>query len=96
MLKLRDVPEPTYEESWEYENGTNGRAFIIWPADVGSELVSVRVDVTALSDHIGGDGLGRHTGKIRAALEQYRDVIQELAQSKYQNGVSEVTLDRFG
>jgi hypothetical protein len=46
----------------------------------------------ALGDY-DGHPLGINTGEIEAALVRHRDLIQQLAQAKYQSGNSEVTLD---
>jgi hypothetical protein len=89
MLTLRDPPNPRNEISWDYTGGT----FIVWPADYGLNHVRVKIGVAALSDYIGGDGVGMLNGEIEAALVQHRDLIQRLAQAKYRRGSSAVTLD---
>jgi hypothetical protein len=71
MLILRDIPNPTDENCWEYAGGERigqSKNYIVWPTDDGPKLVRVKINVTALSDYIAGDGLGMNPGKIEAAL----------------------------
>jgi hypothetical protein len=68
LLILRDVPNLRVESAWEYKSGPSiaqNTSFIAWPADDGPRFVRVKISVTALSDYIGGDGLGMTGERLR-------------------------------
>ena len=91
MLILREVPEITDDRFWEHGSGGN---FVLWLADVGSRLVTVRISTAALSEY-DGERFAIDTEKTEAALKRHRDLIQSLAQAKYVEGDSVVTIDKF-
>jgi hypothetical protein len=101
MLILRSVPDTTDNQFWEHtadnqfwEHVSAGKSmnFVVWPANVGSKFVRVRVSTAALSEY-DGENFGIDSAKTKAALERHRELIQQLARSKYRRGDSEVTLD---
>jgi hypothetical protein len=68
MLTLREVPDPRNADFWDDTSGSDRSInIIVWPADIGSKLVRVRVGLMALGE-FDGNPLGIHTGEIEAAL----------------------------
>lgn len=92
MLTLRGVPDTTDNQFWDHVSSGKSMNFVIWPADLGDKFVRVKISTTALSEY-DGESFGIDAEKIKAALERHRELIQQLAQSKYQRGTSNVTLD---
>jgi len=92
MLTLRSIPDPTDNQFWGHVSGGKSTNFIVWPADVGSKFVRVRISTRALSEY-DGESFGIDSAKTRAALARRRATIQQLARSKYRQGDSDVTLD---
>ena len=89
MLILRDMPNPRDESAWEHKSGPSigqNTNFFVWPADDGPKYIPVKINVTALSDYIGGDGLLGHSGRAETALTKHCQLIQRLAQLKYRDG----------
>ena len=91
MLILRNVPDTMDNYSWFWEPASKGKSmnFVVWPADIGSQLVRVKISTAALSEY-DGKNFGIDTAKTRAALERHRELIQKLAQSKYRQGETDV------
>jgi hypothetical protein len=92
MLTLRSIPDTTDAQFWEHESGGKSMNYIVWPADVDSKLVRVRISTTALSEY-DGENFAIDVAKTKTALERHRPLIQQLAQSKYRDGDTDVTLD---
>jgi hypothetical protein len=89
MLTLHNVPNLVDNQFWERVSGEN---YVLWPADVGSVNVNVRISTTTLSEY-DGKQFTIDIEKVEAALARHRELIQQLAQSKYRQGDSVVTLD---
>jgi Protein of unknown function (DUF1488) len=92
MLTLHKVPNLVDNQFWEHVSGDRTMNYVLWPADVGSAHVNVRISTTALSEYDGGQ-FTIDIEKIEAALARHRELIQQLARSKYRQGDSVVTLD---
>lgn len=92
MLTMQSVPDTTDNQFWEHVSGGKSMNFVVWPADVGSKLVRVRISSAALSEY-DGENFGIDSAKTKAALERHHELIQQLARSKFRQGDSEVTLD---
>ena len=92
MLRLRDIPNTTDNQFWEHVSAGKSMNFVVWPADVGSKFVRVRISTAALSEY-DGENFAINAAKTRAALKRHRELIQQLALSKYRQGNSDVTLD---
>jgi hypothetical protein len=89
MLILRDVPDTTNERFWDHDGPVS---YVVWPADVGPDLVKVRISTFGLSE-CSGEPFAINTAKTKAALVGYRDLIQRLAAAKHRADDSIVTLD---
>jgi Protein of unknown function (DUF1488) len=95
MLTLHNVPNLVDNQFWEHVRHVSGDRtmnYVLWPADVGSAHVNVRISTTALSEYDGRQ-FAIDIEKVEAALARHRELIQQLAQSKYRQGDSVVTLD---
>jgi hypothetical protein len=93
MLILSNVPNSVDEAFWEYEVSEDiKKTFFRWPAEDGSNFVLVRISRDAFNQGT-GQNLGIRNEEVRAALLNYRDLIQDLARAKYRPGDTAVTLD---
>jgi hypothetical protein len=86
MLKLGNVPDMSQADFWDHGGGRNESVhYVLWPANVGSILVTVRIPASALN-------VGIDTGNAKAALERHRGLIERRAQERYRPGDEVVTL----
>jgi hypothetical protein len=76
------------------------RNYVEWTAEVGPDLVIVKINMTDLDDHLGRSS-GFDFGRARKTLLEEHEWLQELAQAKYRKdhctivkGQCVVTLNR--
>ncbi len=79
MLTLKAIQ--TVRVCWEViEGGTIN--FAVWPADVGPDLVQVKINTTDFGDYLKNKKALFNSDKTPTTLEDHRDLIQDLARSK--------------
>jgi hypothetical protein len=92
-LELGDPVHVSDAAFWsDPREGDKDVNYCVWPADVGSKRVLVRINTLELGDH-DGRPIGIDSAKATKAMEKHRDLIQRLAREKYRPEDSVVTLD---
>jgi Protein of unknown function (DUF1488) len=74
-------------------DGDRSMHFVIWPAHAGERLVIVRISTRELSRISGGEPFEIKSEEITAALQRYRDRIEQHANEKLKPDATEITLD---